>query len=350
MPSAKPCFPYEFSTADNFSMTLDCPSVSICVPVYNGENYLRQAIDSILDQTHKDFELIISDNASTDRTSEICREALARDRRVRYFRAPVNGGLAWNFNHAFHLARGNYLVWLGHDDLMGKEYLARCVDALNGDSAAVLSYTNSNYIDHKGEVIKKVEPDNPGSFKNASRRFRAVLYDWMCDPICGVMKTQVLRQTRLFGVYADNDRVLLAEMALRGRFRLVPEYLFSRRQHAGQSTLLYRNLRDRTVFYDTSKKGRLLFPVALEVIGLFSAIHRAKLTLGERADASRFLLRWLWYHRGANFRDEVREGVLFIIKRCLSEEQLRVLKSVKRRCLRTGAAAFPDSVKDGRSL
>ena len=76
------------------------PRVSIGLPVYNGEVYLSGALDTLLGQTFTDLELIISDNASTDRTPEICRSYAARDHRVRYIRHEVNRGVPWNHNFA----------------------------------------------------------------------------------------------------------------------------------------------------------------------------------------------------------------------------------------------------------
>jgi glycosyltransferase involved in cell wall biosynthesis len=309
------------------------PSVSICLPVYNGEKYVREALTSILEQTFEDFELIISDNASTDRTQEICRDASRRDRRVRYFRADVNRGLVWNFNRLFELAEGPYLVWLAHDDVMGKEYISRCVEALKQDPGAVLAYTNANYIDDKGSVIKRLDFENLNSSEKPSWRFRNMILDErlaMCDPICGLMRTEVLKQTRLHQGFADSDRVLLAEIGLRGRFTLVPECLFSRRQHAEQSHRKYKDLRERTVSMDPTKSGKVFCPVLLEDMAFFSAIRRAKLPLGERLRCYEANLRRIWWGRERR-REDLREGALSAIKRYVSEDQVRRLTAVKRR-------------------
>ena len=85
--------------------------VSIGLPVYNGEKYLEQALISILSQTYTDFELIISDNASTDRTQAICREYAAKDPRIRYYCNEENLGAAPNHNRVFELASGEYFKW-----------------------------------------------------------------------------------------------------------------------------------------------------------------------------------------------------------------------------------------------
>ncbi len=312
------------------------PSVSICLPVYNGENYVRQAITSILEQTYEDFELIISDNASTDGTGEICLDAAARDPRVRYYRAEVNRGLAWNHNRAFDLARGRYVAWIGHDDLMDIQYICRCIEALEKDAGAVLAYADYNYIDDKGSVIKRVDLENPGSSERPSERFRGVLYEAGCHPIYGVMRTEILKQTCLHGGFAESDRTLLVEMGLRGVFKLVPECLFfSRRAHAQRTTTRFRDLRERTLIFDPAKAGKLFFPVLLEAMALFSAIHRAKLPLKERLRCYRVLLRWLWAERRDRlWWDDLRGPVVSTIQRYLSGDQVRRLKAAKRRLVK----------------
>ncbi len=306
------------------------PSVSICLPVYNGEKYVREAITSILEQTFEDFELIISDNASTDGTGEICRDAATRDPRVRYYRAEVNRGLAWNHNRAFHLARGRYLAWIGHDDLMGRHYIGRCVEALEKDAGAVLAFAGYLYIDDKGSVIERAHMENPGSSERPSERFRGALYERMCHATYGVMRTEVLKQTRLHQGFAGADRTLLAEMGLRGRFKLVPERLFRKREHAQRTCIRYPSLRERTLAFDPAKAGKLFFPSLLEAMALFSAIHRAKVPLKERLRCYRFLLRWLWLEHWYRLRGPLAST----IKRYLSEDQVRRVKVAKSRFLR----------------
>ena len=133
------------------TLRIGCPRVSVGLPVYNGERYLRLAIDSILAQTFEDFELIISDNASTDHTEEICREYAARDPRVIYIRQPRNRGGAWNFNHVVELARGEYLKWAAHDDVLAPTFLKECVAALDRLPGTVLASPRTVKIDESGK-------------------------------------------------------------------------------------------------------------------------------------------------------------------------------------------------------
>jgi len=235
------------------------PRVSICLPVYNGENYICEAIRSVLDQTFQDLELIISDNASTDGTGDICREAASRDPRIHYFRSDLNRGLAWNHNRTFELARESYVMWINHDDLLAKDYVSCCFEVLEQDPGAVLCFTNSNDIDEKGNLIRKLELQNIGASNSVSERYKNTLrFESRCDAIFGLMRRDVLKQTRLHGSFDGSDWVLLAEMGLRGCFRLIPDFLFSRRKHVSQASRCNRF--ERTLIFDPTKAGTRIFP------------------------------------------------------------------------------------------
>lgn len=118
----------------------DRPRLSIGLPVYNGEEYLAESLDALLGQTYGDFELVISDNASTDGTQDICREYAARDARIRYLRQPRNIGATPNHNQVFAECRGELFKWASHDDLYGRDLLRRCVEALDARPEVILAH------------------------------------------------------------------------------------------------------------------------------------------------------------------------------------------------------------------
>jgi glycosyltransferase involved in cell wall biosynthesis len=93
------------------------PRLSIGLPVYDGENYLAESLDALLGQSYEDFELIISDNASTDGTADIRRRYQKQDLRIRHIRQPRNFGLAPNHNFVFEQARGELFKRAPHNDL-----------------------------------------------------------------------------------------------------------------------------------------------------------------------------------------------------------------------------------------
>src|ERR1700749_639605 len=110
------------------------PLVSIGLFLYNGDRFLAAAIESILNQTFKDFELIISDNCSTDRSDEICRRYAAADSRIRYYRNEKNMGAGWNLRNVYFKATGKYFKWAAHDDTLEPRFLEVCIDALVADN------------------------------------------------------------------------------------------------------------------------------------------------------------------------------------------------------------------------
>src|SRR5262249_46193472 len=118
------------------------PKLSIGLPVYNGERFLPKSLDHLLGQTFSDFEIVVNDNASTDRTSQICREYALRDPRIRYFRNDQNMGAIANFNRTFELSAAAPLFkWAAHDDLHHTTYLENCIRLLDDDSTVVLAHS-----------------------------------------------------------------------------------------------------------------------------------------------------------------------------------------------------------------
>lgn len=235
------------------------PRISITLPVFNGERYVAQAIRSILDQTYRDFELIVSDNASTDTTEEICRSFEAQDKRVRYVRQPRNIGASPNFNVCFELASGEYFKWAAHDDYIQPEYLAECVRALDANPDAVLAQTLVCLIDDRDRLIEVCRPIRPeATSPRPTDRFAARIRNPRCLEIWGVMRTQALRNSVLIGSYIGMDRALLLELALRGRFVLIDRPLFTNRDHPERATRVTRTQTrlELAAVYDTANAGQ----------------------------------------------------------------------------------------------
>src|SRR5262245_60354195 len=133
------------------------PPITIGLPVYNREKYLRTALDSLLNQTFGDFELVICDNASTDDTPTIAQEYAARDKRVRFFRNDANVGANRNFNRVFHLSRGKYLKWSTSDDYWAPQTLAQLFPIIDHDPEIVLCYPKTMICDAAGTPVEPYE-------------------------------------------------------------------------------------------------------------------------------------------------------------------------------------------------
>lgn len=210
------------------------PRLSIGLPVYNGEDYLALAIDSILAQTFTDFELIISDNASTDRTREICESFVRRDSRVRYHRNETNIGATQNWYLVHKLSRSEYFASVAHDDLYAPDYMRCCIEVLDRDPSVVVCHTKTRLIDEEGKPTGVMEIE-VGSVSPAAsdRLYRIIKFDYLCVQLYGVMRSEVLGATKVFEGYYGCDRNLLAELALLGKIWEVPEYLFLHRLYPG---------------------------------------------------------------------------------------------------------------------
>lgn len=270
------------------------PRVSIGIPVYNGERYLALTLDSLLEQTFSDFEIVISDNASTDATQAICDRYVAKDSRIRYHRVPENRGPGWNYQQVFELATGEYFKWQAYDDLLAPDFLEKCVEVLDRDPSIVLCHCYAAHVDDQGIVCSiTTTPCHTDSY-SPSQRFRALmtLRNYIGCEIFGLMRKQVLDVAPNQGSYAHADAIFVGCLSQFGRFYRIPEPLFMYRIHAAQSmqTLLdhqrrrkfklpFRGPLPATEWWDPSKKGKPDFPTwrLYGLYGRFLAQHPMKL-------------------------------------------------------------------------
>jgi glycosyltransferase involved in cell wall biosynthesis len=200
--------------------------VSIGFPVYNGGAYLRGALDGLLAQDFGDFELVLSDNTSTDGTSDLCREYAARDRRIRYERQERNQGPTWNFNHVARQARGEFFMWAAHDDLWRSDFISRTLGALRADPSAVCCHSYAQPIDSRGRDQGAPYVGFVDDAPTIRARWRRMMEHWeLHAAIYGLMRTAAVRKTRLLQTGLSSDLVFMAELVLHGGIIQVPELL-----------------------------------------------------------------------------------------------------------------------------
>jgi len=286
------------------------PAVSIGIPVYNGERYLKGALDSLLAQTFSDFEIVISDNASTDSTEAICRAYADRDARIRYHRNATNLGHTINTNQIVHMCRGEYYRQHHDDDLMAPECLKACVNALDARPDAVLVHTHTKTIDETGSVIFGNEPvnyvlDDPRPHVRYEKYMRQVfphLPEHALLNICfALVRRDVLATTTLEGAYPHADRMMYGGLALYGAFAIVPEPLFLRRDHPNRSNRKMEDERVLSAWQATSNANRLLFmPRTQAFFDAVRWIRRAPISLAEKARCLRVVYDHYLRHFGAN--------------------------------------------------
>jgi glycosyltransferase involved in cell wall biosynthesis len=277
--------------------TAHAPRLTIGLPVHNGEAYLAEALDALLGQTYTDFELIISDNASSDATETICRDYAARDPRIRYLRQPRNIGAIPNHNVVFAESHTELFKWASDDDLYARDLVERCVAALDEHPEAVLAHSWTAYIDATNAITDAVEYPLRTASARVATRFRSMLLDDGGDDDYGVIRADVLRRIPPYDSYHRSDRTIIAELALHGRFQQVPEWLFFRRHHPGSIESHRRTIRDKAVAWDPRRASRWRHPVARliaeYVFAYVAAIARAPLATRDRIACYRELWRWL---------------------------------------------------------
>lgn len=293
--------------------------IGIGLPVYNGENYLRDALDSILAQTFGDFEVLIADNASQDSSHDIAEEYCRRDSRIRYHRHPENIGASGNFNFAFHQTQGKYFRWAAHDDMMAPEYLEKCAAALEAASNdAVLAYPQTLLIDAAGNPMSKYVAATRKGGAAPSDRLRNLIgrgdhaqsLIHMCFPVFGLMKRSVMEKTSLIANTPRSDTLLLVEMALMGHFVEVDDVLFLRRCHDEGSVISAEKVakgpeleRLLAAWFDPTRKGK--FPATTIKLGmgyLRAAATKPK-SLSQRFKSTMIVLGWMSRRKGQIVRE-----------------------------------------------
>jgi len=266
--------------------------VSIGLPVYNGAAFLERALDCLRAQAYEPLEIVISDNASTDDTEAICRSAAGADCRIRYSRSELNRGAAWNYVNVFRGARGRYFKWAAHDDLCRPGFVARCVEVLETDPAAVLCYPRTELIDLDDCAVADFD-DGLALDDGApiGRLARLLDHEGEYHPIFGVIRREAVASSQIMGSYIGADIVTLAELALQGRFVEVPDRLFLRRYHVGTSVLANPDPRSRAAWFDPDQSGRRPMPTVRLTTELLRAVARSSLDRSERLHGAAVVAR-----------------------------------------------------------
>lgn len=295
---------------------MKAPKVSVGLPVYNGERYVRATLEGLLAQSFTDLEIIASDNASTDSTAEILAEFARRDRRIAVHRFSSNQGPVANYNKVAELARGEYFMWAAADDAHAPTFVSRCAEVLDHDPTVVIAHGETSIIDEQGAVMRAYDyAPNIDSTDIAERFHELITVDHRrhgAFEIFGLMRAAQLRETLPQGNYARADSVNLARMALRGRFVRLPETLFFNRDHADRSvrSAPTRSFHGRGIlvgklgagpipadeWWDASRRNQPVWPEWKLLTEYSHAVRDAPLDDHERAQCRRVLHRFAAHH------------------------------------------------------
>ncbi len=256
------------------------PSLSIGLPVYNGAEYLEEALASVAAQTLTDYEVVISDNASTDGTQAICESHAAKDGRIRYHRNPTNIGSDRNYDRCFELSSGKYFLTLAHDDRLHPDYLERVVGVLEADPSVVFCHSRAFKIDETGGVVGTYDPRPFSESPRLHERFAHAIDSRPSIACLGVIRSSVLRQMPPLCGYPNSDAYRQAELGLHGKLVEIPEVLFYKRDHSSSGGSI--PLHERVRFSDPSRAGAIVFPSWRRPAEYARSVLRSPLTLSER--------------------------------------------------------------------
>jgi glycosyltransferase involved in cell wall biosynthesis len=285
-------------------------TVQIGLPVYNGERFLASSLDALLAQTYPNVEVIISDNGSTDSTSEIAQRYAANDPRVSVVRVEDNRGAAWNFNRVVELSSAPYFKWATHDDLHDATYVARCVQVLEREPSVGLCYTASRYIDGEDRPVDGRFSDGCDLRQTRpSERLRGFFGTFPMHVLFGVVRREVLLGTRLWGGFASADRVLVSELAMQAQIAEIPEPLFIRRFHEDISWFPDMDEQEYAAWYDPKNAGKFGVPVLRRGREYVKGVRAAGLVPAEELRCHGEVLRYAsWDHGVLRMRRYARRG------------------------------------------
>ncbi|QDT35901.1 glycosyltransferase family 2 protein [Stratiformator vulcanicus] len=291
--------------------------ITIGMPIYNAERYLEESLESLLGQTCGDFELIISDNGSSDRTEEICRQYAADDSRITYIQHDRNRGAVWNFNHVFERSRSPFFKWASYDDVCRPTFLEACYEPIQSDDDIAWVHPLTNHLSEDGIVQSgSDDPEVPSGRDSHSLlsdatlksdysrqslhprdRFAAVVLGttW-CSDSYGLMRAAAVKRTRLYLPCYGAEKVLLAELSLVGRFAEVEEPLFLQRVHDAASGSL-TSASAQAKFIAPSAARRFSSTRFTLLHGFATAIKRSDLGLSTKVGCYRVLGQYMFQVR-----------------------------------------------------
>lgn len=238
------------------------PKVSIGLPIYNAEKFIHKKLNSLLEQTYTDFEIIISDNGSTDLTSKICTEFAEKDKRIKYFRQGKNFGANWNFNFVLGKASGEYFLWTAVDDIILSEFIEKNIAVLESNNEIVCStsqvkpygektnYLTNNNVENfiqkfKKTIIQKFTPlQNYSTCGSYERKIRYYLkLRGHQQVFYGIYRTNQLQKFFVYDIITGFDLATMLNALKFGDYNVLEEVLTYRYDGGMSSSGLFNYAR-----------------------------------------------------------------------------------------------------------
>ncbi|WP_158885979.1 glycosyltransferase family 2 protein [Rhodanobacter sp. L36] len=279
------------------------PLMTIGVPVFNEERFIDSALTSLRGQDYPNLEIIIADNASTDRTLEICKRHALEDTRIRIETTEINRGAVANFGHVLDMASGAYFMWAAGHDLWTSNLVSECISLLEDDARACLAFASSRWIGVDSEPLAMASGWSDTRDLAAAARFFTIFWGNM-HPVMGVMRTHRMRECSPMPGIVGGDLVFLADLSLRGSFLHAAKSCWSRREFR-----LEKHHDDKLKRYASDSTGIIrtrftrMFPLLKLPFALIKVVLRSGISIGDKlgiiiALMPSLLLRYVVGRRG----------------------------------------------------
>jgi glycosyltransferase involved in cell wall biosynthesis len=262
----------------------DCvyPLLTIGMPVFNEERFIDSALVSLRSQDYPNLEILVSDNASTDRTVEICHRHSKDDPRIRIECATENLGVTANFQRTLDMAKGTYFMWAAGHDLWSPSLLSECAALLEANGQACLAFASSRWIGVDDEPLSKTSGWSDTRDLGAAARFFTIFWGNM-HPVVGVIRTDRLRDCSPIPSMVGGDLILLENLALRGPFLHATHSCWSRREFRVEKHHDDKLKRYASVSTGISRsRFARMFPLLELPLALAKVVMRSKLPIVDR--------------------------------------------------------------------
>lgn len=278
------------------------------MPVYNGDKFVEESIRSVLAQTYDDFMFLIADNGSTDRSSDICQDYAAQDKRIVYWRNEQNIGAAANYNALFRKSETPYFRWSNADDLLDPRLHELCLESLEDNPGAVLAAGTTTFIDANGVELERYDDNLEILEDSASERLEIFFQNvGLTNVIYGLMRTDAIARTDLMGdgTIPAADKIMMGQLVMHGKFLKINETLFFRRMHDGSSSADRESDDIQETFWSAgSRKFRM--PALRRIAAYWRSISRTSERKSERMSLYRIILGQTWARKRELLTDIVR--------------------------------------------
>lgn len=279
--------------------------VIVGLPVYNGQKFLGAAIESHLSQSFGDFDLVISDNGSTDTTQAICTDYASKDKRVKYLRSPENRGILWNHRRVLEAIENpnQYFRWAGADDIMGPGLLQSMVAILDSRPEVEAVMPDTKNIDDRGEIIGSMARTLDLQSTDVYERAHDILTARYQHVVAyGLLRASTLQLMRTGPNFIGWDPVFIWELALRGQVEQLAGPVLLRRFHPGSISHV-KTVKEMRKWVEPNAKGGMNFPHWTWAYEHLRVLLATPLSMRDRFRIGKFLARHTIVQRALLFRD-----------------------------------------------